>query len=543
MTTILKQTFLIIFCLMGYGTHGQYAKIDSLWGSVTPERAWWDLTFYDLEVQVAPDQQFISGTNMIHYTVLKEGVQTLQIELQKPMRLLEALQDGERLKVEQNELIHYIALNKKQKEGAKEKVEIKFSGHPHVALRPPWDGGFSWNKDNNGHAFIATSNQGIGSSIWWPNKDHPYDEVDSLQIAVTVPKNLVDVSNGNLRKVETLGDKKKYTWFVSNPINSYGVNINIADYASWTDTYKGEKGDLNLSFYVLKDHLEVAKVQFLQTHKMLEAFEYWFGPYPFYEDGFKLVEVPYLGMEHQSSVTYGNGFKNGYRGTDLSHTGWGLQFDFIIIHEAGHEWFANNITNKDVADMWLHEGFTAYSENLYLDYHFGKKASSEYVIGTRKNIANDRPLIGDYNVRADLTSDIYYKGANILHTLRQLLEDDEKWRSILRGLNQEFYHQTVSSWQVENYISQKSNIDLTDFFDQYLRTVDIPVLEFKIENGRLHYRYQNTLPQFDMPVAAQVNGEKKWFYPKKNGEWQVEDLNTDSILWDENLYVIYKKVI
>ena len=243
-----------------------------------------------------------------------------------------------------------------------------------------------------------------------------------MLISVRVPEGLMDVSNGRLRKVDTHKDKSKtFHWFVANPISNYVVNLNVSDYVHFSEKYEGEKGTLDCDYYVLPYHLEAAKKQFKDVARMLQAFEHWFGPYPFYEDGFKLVEVPYPGMEHQSSVTYGNGFENGYGGRDVSGTGWGFKFDFIIIHEAGHEWFANNITYKDIADMWVHEGFTAYSENLFLDYHYGKEASAEYVIGTRKNIRNDRPIIGVYDVNYSGSGDMYSKGANLLHTLRQIV--------------------------------------------------------------------------------------------------------------------------
>src|SRR5690606_16664671 len=328
-------------------------------------------------------------------------------------------------------------------------------------VNAPWDGGISWEKDNNGNHFIANSNQGLGASIWWPCKDHMYDEVDSMLISVNVPKGLMDVSNGRLRSTETFENTKTYNWFVNNPINNYGVNINIGDYVHFSEVYNGEKGPLDMDYYVLRDNLEKAKVHFKDAPKMMKAFEHWFGPYPFYEDGFKLVEAPYLGMEHQSSITYGNKYRKGYLGMDRSNSGWGLFFDYIIIHECGHEWFANNITAKDVADLWIQESFTCYSESLFLDYYYGKQAASEYVIGLRNGIKNNAPLIGVYNVNKEGSSDMYDKGANLLHTLRQLIADDEKWRQILRGLNETFYHQTVTTQQIEDYISAQSGIDLT----------------------------------------------------------------------------------
>jgi aminopeptidase N len=358
-----------------------------------------------------------------------------------------------------------------------------------------------------------------------------------MAIRVTVPKPLMNVSNGRLRKVEDHGESQTFHWFVSSPINNYGVNVNIADYAHFGETYTGEKGPLDLDYYVLPENMEKAREQFRQVPMMLKAFEHWFGPYPFYEDSFKLVEVPYLGMEHQSSVTYGNGYQNGYRGTDLSGSGWGMKFDFIIIHEAGHEWFANSITYRDIADMWIHEGFTAYSENLYLDYHFGTEASAAYVIGTRANIQNDRPIIGPYGVNKRGSGDMYYKGANMLHTLRQLLEDDALWRDILREMNQEFYHQTVTSAQIEDFLSERSGKDLSAFFNQYLRTVMIPTLEYRWADGTLEYRYLDVVDGFDMPLRVLYGEADQWIYP--TSEWQQKDFGSRPADFrvDPNFYV------
>jgi aminopeptidase N len=512
--------FLTILFLFNTVTAQKFTRADTLIGSITPERVWWDVTHYDLKVKVNPSEKTIEGSNTISYKVLKPN-DVMQIDLQAPMKIDKILQDGKEITYTSEGNAHFLKLQKKQKRGKENKITIHFSGKPIEAVRPPWDGGFTWAKDSNGKHFIATSNQGIGSSVWWPLKDHPSEEPDNgITIAVTTPKDLMDVSNGRLKKVIENKDSKTWVWEVINPINAYGVDITIGDYVHWGEKYNGEKGILNMDYYVLRENEENAKEQFKQAPKMMEAFEHWFGPYPFYEDGYKLVEVPYLGMEHQSGVTYGNKFQNGYLGRDLSGSGWGLKFDFIIIHESGHEWFANNITNKDVADMWIHEGFTAYSENLFLDYFFGKEASAEYVIGTRDNILNDRPIIGIYNVDHPGSGDMYYKGANILHTLRQLIENDEKWRSILRGLNKEFYHQTVTTKQVEGYISKESGIDLTQFFDQYLRTIMIPKVEYTIDGKNLKFRYVNIIENFDMPVIALVNGKEEWIFP--TSEWKTK---------------------
>ncbi|MCB0372620.1 MAG: M1 family metallopeptidase [Muricauda sp.] len=516
-----------------------FTRQDTLRGSITPEREWWDLTYYDLNVKVNPQEKFISGYNVVHYKVLQQA-KTLQIDLQEPMKIESVTQDGKKLKVTSEGNAHFIHLNKKQVPGESNEIKITYSGNPREAVRAPWDGGFSWKEDTKGNPFVATSCQGLGASVWWPNKDHMYDEVDSMRISVTVPKDLMDVSNGKLEGAEENGEFKTYHWFVNNPINNYGVNVNIANYAHFNETYDGEKGSLDLDFYVLPENLEKAKKQFTQTDMMLRAFEHWFGPYPFYEDGFKLVEVPYLGMEHQSSVTYGNQYQNGYLGRDLSGTGWGLKFDFIIIHESGHEWFANNITYKDIADMWVHEGFTAYSENLYLDYHFGTKAAEEYVIGTRSNIRNDRPIIGQYDVNHSGSGDMYYKGANMLHTLRQLVEDDELWRQILRGLNKDFYHQTVTSEQIENYLSEKTGKDLSAFFNQYLRTTMIPKLEYKLDGQEITYRYTNIVEDFDMPIRVFVNENEQWIFP--NAEWKTEKLEDNDVTFDKNFYILAEKL-
>lgn len=518
-----------------------FTRQDTLRGSITTEREWWDLTYYHLDIKVDPENKFISGKNTITYKVLKSD-SIIQIDLQSPMKLLKVLQNGKELRIKHDGNAHFISLVDNQNIDDINALEVYFEGHPKEAVNAPWDGGISWKKDKNGNDFIASSCQGLGASVWWPCKDHMYDEVEGMKISVNVPSNLTNVSNGRLILIERIGDTKTFHWEVKSPINNYGVNINIGDYVNFSEVYDGQGGNLDLNYYVLSYNLEKAKKQFKQVPMMLKAFEHWFGQYPFYRDSFKLVEVPYLGMEHQSSVTYGNGYQNGYLGTDLSGTGWGLKFDFIIIHESGHEWFANNITNKDIADMWIHESFTAYSESLYLDYHFGKEASTEYVIGTRKSIQNDRPLIGFYNVNKEGSGDIYYKGANMLHTLRQLIEDDEKWRKILRKMNVEFYHQTVTTKQIENFLSRETDIDLTAFFNQYLRDTRIPILEYSHKKRTLKYRWTNSVDGFDMPIQVQIGDEAQWVYPKI--EWQSIETSSSKlpIIVDEDFYVNIKEI-
>ncbi len=511
---------------------------DSLRGSITAERSWWDLTYYHLDIKVEPDKKFISGSNTVYYKVL-ESNNTMQIDLQKPMNIKSITSKNKELNFTREGNVYFIELKHKQKINDINYLKINYEGFPKEAIRAPWDGGLSWTKDENNNHFIATSCQGLGASVWWPNKDHMYDEVDSMLISVNVPKHLTNVSNGRLRKItEYNDDTKTFDWFVSNPINNYGVNINIGDYVNFSEKYEGEKGNLDIDNYVLSYNIEKAKNQFKQVPMMIEAFEYWFGPYPFYEDSFKMVEVPYLGMEHQSSITYGNKYQNGYLGRDLSGSGWGLKFDYIIIHEGGHEWFANNITYKDVADMWIHEGFTCYSENLFVDYFFGEKASAEYVIGTRRGISNRKPIIGQYDINREGSGDMYSKGANLLHTIRQLAKDDEIWRQTLRGLNKEFYHSTVTTEEIEEYISKSIGIDLSKVFDQYLRDYRIPILEYEIIDGILNYRWNNVIDGFNMPIEAEIDGVNKFLFPSK--EFKSFKMKNSYINVDDDYYIFTK---
>ena len=555
------KKILFIFFLFSISTifSQNFTRQDTLRGSITPQRIWWDLTYYHLDISVNPKNQSIEGSNTINYRVLHPNDE-IQIDLQDPLKINKVIQDGKELNFRSEGYSHFIKLKKKQKSGQIKSIKVFYEGKPKVAVRPPWDGGITWTKDSNGNHFVASSNQGIGASIWWPNKDHMYDEVDSMLISVNVPKNLTNVSNGRLRSVEDYGETKTFHWFVSNPINNYGVNINIGDYVMFSEIYDGEKGDLDMIYYVLRDNLERAKTQFKDAIKMMQAFEFWFGPYPFYEDSFKIVEVPYLGMEHQSSITYGNKYMKGYLGRDLSRTGWGLKFDYIIIHEAGHEWFANNITYKDIADMWVHESFTTYSENLFLDYHYGKEAASEYVIGTRSSISNRSPIIGKYGVNKR-GSDLYSKGANILHTLRQITANDEKWRSILRGLNKEFYHQTVTTKQIENYILNRIGVKIGNdgvvnrFFDQYLRDSRIPVFEYTIDcsdinnNCKMGYEWGNVVENFKMPIEVIIDGKNTFLFADDKMKWLEIDYknhiykNTmkSPVKINDNYYVFSRK--
>jgi aminopeptidase N len=325
---------------------------------------------------------------------------------------------------------------------------------------------------------------------------------------------LESVSNGR-SVIEEPGANRMGDWIVTNPINNYNIIPYIGDYIGWNEKYKGLKGDLDVHYWALREDSAKARKQYTQVKDMLKAFEYWFGPYPFYEDGYQIIQSPHLGMEHQSAIAYGNKFANGYLGRDLSGSGWGLQWDYIIVHESGHEWFANNITTKDIADMWVHEGFTSYSETLFTEYYYGKEAGDDYTYGLRKRIMNDRPIIGHYGVNEEGSSDMYAKGAVMLHSIRKSVNDDNLFRSILIGLNKDFYHQTVTTDEIENYISKKSGINFSKVFDQYLRTIQLPVFSYSYDKKEkiLTYQWKNCVKGFDQPLHFKFEGQQFDFLP------------------------------
>jgi aminopeptidase N len=525
-------------CAQPLNKKEEFTSQDSLRGSITPERAWWDVVSYS--IRVTPDffNKQIEGQNEIRFKVLRPG-KVMQIDLQQPMNVKNVFWNNHDLPFRRVGNVFYITFPNQVNPGSTEQITIVFNGKPVVAQNPPWDGGWIFTRDQHGRPWMSVACQGLGASVWYPCKDHQSDEPDSASISVIVPDTLVAVANGQLvgKKSNSLGTTT-YTWTVTNPINNYNIVPYIGKYINWTETYQGEKGNLACSYWVLDYNEQKAKRQFQQGAQTLKALEHWFGPYPFYEDGYKLVEAPHLGMEHQSAVAYGNLYRNGYKGQDLSGTGWGLKWDYIIVHESGHEWFGNNITSKDIADMWVHEGFTDYSETLFTEYYYGKEAGNTYVQGLRKNILNDRPLIGKYGVNQEGSGDMYYKGANLVHTIRQIIHNDEKFRNILRGLNREFYHQTVTTKQIESYISMQSGKDLSKVFDQYLRTIQIPVLELKIQGTSIKYKWSNCIPGFNMPVKLTNN---QWLSPTI--EWQemkMEKGSAKGVTADKNFYITVK---
>lgn len=509
-------------------------------GSITPEREWWDVLHYDLSVQFMPETRTIKGSNTITFKALKAGSK-MQIDLQMPLNITKIVHGSEELKFEREGNVFWVTFPSPVAAGTEDKVTIEYGGRPTVATNPPWTGGVSWGRDDLGNWFINTTCEGIGASIWWPNKDIGYDEPDrGMNINITVPENLVDVSNGRLKGVDhdEKAKTKTYRWVVTNPINNYSVNANIGNYVNWSEKYEGLGGTLDINYWVLPHQKEAAMKAFQEVPRMLKAFEQWFGKYPWYEDGYKLVTVAYPGMEHQSSITYGNYFRNGYRERNPSPgTETGMKFDFIIVHESGHEWFGNNLSMKDGADMWIHEGFTNYSENLFVEYYWGKQAGSDYVLGTRRGIRNEQPIIGTYGANREPPGDMYPKGGNLLHTIRQIVNDDEKWRSILQGLNKDFWHQTVTTQQVENYISQHAGVDLSKVFDQYLRTVKIPLFTYKVDGDKLTFNWDRVVEGFNMPLKVSINGKDVWLKPTDKPQTFPNGSPIASVMADRNFYV------
>jgi aminopeptidase N len=523
-----------------------FSKADTLRGTLSALRSCYDINYYHLDVKIDIDERSINGSNEFVFTATRDFDQ-LQFDLFENLKIEKIIYKGKDLPFTRTFGAVFVAFPKTIKKGNKDQFMVFYSGQPKVAKNAPWDGGFIFKKDKSGYPFISVACQGLGASVWWPNKDHQSDEVDSMLISISVPKALDCIANGRSRGLIDMKDGYvKHQWFVANPINNYNVAFYIGKYAHWTDSYDGEKGKLTLDYYALKEDSALARPHWdTDVKPMLKSFEYWFGPYPWYEDGYKLVQAPHLGMEHQSAVAYGNQFKKGYLGKDLSGTGIGLKWDFITIHESGHEWFGNNITAKDIADMWIHEGFTNYSEALFVESTQGKKAAEDYVVGLRRGINNKAPITGIYNVNHEGDGDMYPKGANLIHTIRQLIDNDEKFRNILRGLNQTFYHQTVTSKQVEDYMAKQSGLKLDKVFDQYLHYAKIPMLEYKIEGKHLKLRWVADVKNFDMSIKVTLEKDKFSFI-KPSQNWQSIKLengvNDSNFKVDINFYIAIKKI-
>ncbi len=524
----------------------QTTRADTLRGMLTPLRTCYDINYYHLDVKIDIDNRSVSGSNKFVFTAT-DTFSKLQFDLFANLNIDRVVYKGKDIPFTREFNAVFVTFPTAIKKGSKDAFTVYYGGKPQVANRPPWDGGFIFRKDEAGNPFVSVACQGLGASVWWPNKDHQSDEVDSMMISISAPKDLQEISNGRLRsRIEKPDGYTQHNWFVSNPINNYDVSFYIGKYSHWTDTYQGEEGPLTIDYWALKQDSTKARAHWeADTKPMLKSFEHWFGPYPWYKDGYKLVQAPHLGMEHQSAVAYGNQFKKGYLGRDLSGSGWGMKFDFIIVHESGHEWFGNNITAKDIADMWIHESFTNYSETLFTQSLYGKAAGDAYVQGIRQGIANDIPIIGPYNVNKEGSGDMYPKGANMIHIIRQLIDDDEKFRSILRGLNKTFYHKTVTSAEIENYIAKQSGLNLAKIFDQYLRHKDIPTFEYKISNNKLAYRWKADVKDFNMPLKVTLKGNGDYTLIQPTSTWKEISIDStvdkDSFKADPNFYINIKQ--
>lgn len=503
-----------------------YTRRDSLQGGLRPERTSFDVQRYDLNITVNPDKRYISGYNDITFKVV-ENTKRIQLDLFENMQVDSIVFNNKKLTYKRDNDAVFITFPNELKKGNTEKLRFYYSGNPIVARNAPWDGGFVFSKDNQGKPWIGVAVQGTGASLWYPVKDHQTDEPDNgASIKVAAPNDLMNVSNGRFMGSEDLGNGyTRWDWEVKNPINNYTITLNIADYAHIHDNING----LDLDYYVLKDNEEKARKHFEEVKPMIECFESKFGKYPFYEDGYKLVETPYLGMEHQSAVAYGNKYKKGYRGMDMSYSGVGMLFDYITIHESGHEWFGNSITSKDIADMWIHESFTTYSETVFVECRYGYEKAMKYVNGQRMNVRNDKPIIGIFGVNKEGSGDMYFKGSLMLNTIRHIVNDDEKWWAMLLKYANTYRKQVIDTETVVNFFNKESDINLTPVFNQYLKHTTIPILQFKIHKGMLGYRWETNEKDFTMPVDVVVNEKVIRIYPttiwKEDIKIEIKNLN------------------
>ena len=513
------KKLLFITILLGFQSlfaQETFTRKDSLRGGLQYGKGNYDVLRYDLNIKVNIDEKSISGYNDITFKAAINKTKNIQIDLFENMVIDSIVFNNQQIPFTREYNAVFLTFPQFLVQKFEKKIRVYYSGKPTIAKRAPWDGGFVFSNDKQGKPWVGVACQGDGASLWFPCKDSQSDEPDNgVSIKVAVPNGLMNVSNGRLIGSEDL--KNGYTrwdWEVKNPINNYDITVNIADYAHIHDTHNG----LDLDYYVLKENEEKAKTHFEEVKPMLDCFESKFGKYPFAEDGYKLVETPYLGMEHQSAVAYGNGYQKGYRGTDLSDTGIGLLFDFIIVHESGHEWFGNSITSKDVADMWIHEGFTCYSESVFLECQYGYEKAQTYINGLKRNVLNDKPIMGQFGVANEGSSDMYYKGALMLNTIRHILNDDAKWWKLLLSYSEKFRHRIIDNRMVVAYFERETGLNLKPVFNQYLKYKNIPVLELKVTKKLLEYRWKTEEPNFAMPIDIKIKGKETRLQP--TNEWQ-----------------------
>lgn len=502
-----------------------FNRSDSLRGNLSSFRSCYDVNYYDLNIVIDDKNKKISNSfNIIHFTAL-DNFQSLQIDLFSNLNILGIEFENTLLSFTRDHNAVFIDFPRVILNDEILSFTVYYNGEPREAVNPPWDGGFSWENDSNSLPWIGVSCQGLGASSWWPCKDHQSDEPDSMKITCSVRKPLKVISNGNLINDTVVYNKDlnslttKSSWFVSYPINSYNVTLCIGDYTHFNDIYVNQKDTLDLDYYVLSYNKKKAMEHFNQVKPMLACFEKYFGPYPFWSDGYALVETPYLGMEHQSAIAYGNNFLPGYNGNTKFTAGF--DFDYIIIHETGHEWWGNSITTNDIADMWIHEGFCTYSEVLYVECIYGYNAMLEYVNNQKKSVRNDKPIVGPYNVNTRGSNDMYQKASLMLHTLRSVIDNDSLWFALIEGISYEFKHKTIDGVDVINYINLMIKRDLSTFFNQYLYNKNLPVLEYKIQsNGTdysLMYRW-DAINDFKMRIQVNNGNNNIWITP--NDSWK-----------------------
>jgi len=501
----MKKLFILTSLLSLFQVTAQnFTRRDSLQGGMRFERSCYDVQHYDLNITINPEEKNIVGYNEVTFDVL-QNTKKVQLDLFENMHIDSIVFNKKKLTYKRDNDAVFINFTSELPQNSSQKLRFYYSGNPLVAKNAPWDGGFVFKKDSNGKDFIAVAVQGTGASLWYPVKDSQTDEPDKgATIKVAVPNGLMDVSNGRFKGSEDLGNGyTRWDWEVINPINTYSITVNIADYVHIHD----KLDDLDLDYYVLRENEEKAKIHFEADVKpMMQCFQAKFGKYPFWEDGYKLVETPYLGMEHQSAVAYGNRYKKGYMGRDLSGTNIGLLFDFIVIHETGHEWFGNSITSKDIADMWIHEAFTTYSESVYIECLKGYDEAMKYINGQSKNILNDKPVIGFYGVNKEGSGDMYNKGALLINTLRHIVKNDDKWWAMLLKYSETYKKQIIDTQTVIDFFNKETGKDLTPIFEQYLKHTSIPTLVLKKYKNRFQYKWQTDVPNFEMPVDVEING-------------------------------------
>jgi aminopeptidase N len=511
---------LLIIGLLAIGiqnlTAQNFTRRDSLHGGLRFERNCFDVQRYDLNIKIDPEERSIVGYNEITFKVVKPTTK-IQLDLFDNMQVDSIVWNNQKLTYKREYDAVFVSFPKELAKETNDKIRFYYSGKPKVAKNAPWDGGFVFKNDSNGKDFIAVAVQGTGASLWYPVKDSQTDEPDNgASIKVAVPNGLMNVSNGRFKGSEAIENGyTRWDWEVINPINNYTITVNIADYVHIQD----KLDNLDLDYYVLRENEAKAKKHFKADVKpMMDCFQTKFGRYPFWEDGYKLVETPYLGMEHQSAVAYGNKYRKGYLGRDLSGTGEGMSFDFIIIHETGHEWFGNSVTSKDIADMWIHEAFTTYSETVFIECTKGYDAAMNYINGQSNNVQNDRPVIGQYGVNNEGSSDMYYKGALLLNTLRHVVDNDTKWWNIVLKYSETYRKKIIDTKTVVDFFNKETGRNLTPIFDQYLNYTTIPKLEIKAYKKRFQYRWITDVANFEMPVDLLI-GDRKIRLNASN-EWQ-----------------------